>query len=96
MLHDPRRDASAIKKAVVMRKIPLLAVLATLVLSTVAIAAADKPADKTPAAEKPDAALVEPQTSTSKGSVSVEGQRRRPPDTAFRLVRVNDDGNSHR
>ena len=35
-----------------MRKIPLLAVLATLVLSTVAMAAADKPADKTPAAEK--------------------------------------------
>ena len=58
-----------------MRKIPLLAVLATLVLSTVAMAAADKPADKTPAADKPDATLVEPQTSTSKGSVAVEGQR---------------------
>ncbi|HUH30524.1 MAG TPA: peptidase S10 [Rhodanobacter sp.] len=57
-----------------MRRIHLTAVLATLLLSTVAMAA-DKPADKAQAEAKPDAALVQPQTSTTEGSVSVEGKR---------------------
>jgi carboxypeptidase C (cathepsin A) len=75
MLNDPGRAASAMKKAVVMRRIHLTAVLATLLLSTVAMAATDKPADKAQAEAKPDAALVQPQTSTTEGSVSVEGKR---------------------
>jgi carboxypeptidase C (cathepsin A) len=75
MLNDPGRAASAMKKAVVMRRIHLTAVLATLLLSTVAMAATDKPADKAQADAKPDAALVQPQTSTTEGSVSVEGKR---------------------
>lgn len=75
MLGDPRRAASAMKKAVVMRKISLLAVLATLLLSTTAMAAADKSDTKAQAEPKPDAALLQSQTSTSEGSVSVEGKR---------------------
>jgi carboxypeptidase C (cathepsin A) len=75
MLNDPGRAASAMKKAVVMRRIHLTAVLATLLLSTVAMAATDKPADKAQAEAKPDAALLQPQTSTTEGSVSVEGKR---------------------
>ena len=58
-----------------MRKTPLLAVLATLLLSSAAMAAADKPADQAHAEATPDAALVQPQSSTSEGSVTVEGKR---------------------
>lgn len=58
-----------------MRKLPLAAALAALLLSSAAIARADKPDDKAKADASPDAALVQPQTSTSEGSVSVEGKR---------------------
>lgn len=75
MLNDPGRAASVLKKAVVMRKIPLVVLLATLLLGTAAMAATDKPADKAHAEAAPDAALVQPQTSTTEGSVSVEGKR---------------------
>src|SRR5476649_1737233 len=55
-----------------MRKLPLAAALAALLLSSVAIAA-DKKDDKAKPDAKPDAALLQPQTSNSEGSVSVEG-----------------------
>ena len=58
-----------------MRKLPLAAALAALLLSSVAIAGPDKKDDKAKPAAKPDAALVQPQSSTSEGSVSVEGKR---------------------
>jgi carboxypeptidase C (cathepsin A) len=57
-----------------MRKLPLAAALAALLLSSVAIAA-DKKDDKAKPDAKPDAALLQPQTSDSEGSVSVEGHR---------------------
>jgi carboxypeptidase C (cathepsin A) len=58
-----------------MRKLPLAAALAALLLSTVAFAAPDKKDDKAKPDAKPDAALLQPQTSNSEGSVSVEGHR---------------------
>ena len=58
-----------------MRKVSLLPVIAALLLSTGAMAAAGKTADKAHAETKPDATLVEPKTSTSEGSVTVEGKR---------------------
>ncbi len=75
MLNDLRRNASAMKKAAVMRKISLPVVMAALLLSTAAMAAADKADDKAPAQVKADPALVQPHTSTSEGSVAVEGKR---------------------
>src|SRR5580698_3560887 len=57
-----------------MRKLPLAAALAALLLSSVAVAA-DKKDDKAKPEAKPDAALLQPQTSESEGSVSVEGHR---------------------
>ncbi|MEO7052229.1 MAG: peptidase S10 [Rhodanobacter sp.] len=57
-----------------MRNLPLVAALAALLLSPVALGAAGSKGDK-PVSPKPDAALVQPQTSTSDGSVSVEGKR---------------------
>lgn len=57
-----------------MRKLPLAAALAALLLGTSAFAASDKQ-DKTPPADQAEAALVQPQSSTSEGSVSVEGKR---------------------
>lgn len=57
-----------------MHKLPFVVVLSVLLLSTVAVAAPDKKDDKAKP-EKPDAALVEPQASSSEGSVSVEGHR---------------------
>ncbi|MGN6705008.1 MAG: S10 family peptidase [Rhodanobacter sp.] len=58
-----------------MRKLPLAAVLAALLLTSTAFAGTDKKDDKTASEPKPDAALVQPQSSTSEGSVSVEGKR---------------------
>ncbi|WP_158754978.1 peptidase S10 [Dyella sp. S184] len=59
-----------------MRKLPLAAALAALLLSTVAIAGPDdKKDDKAKPDAKPDAALLQPQSSSSEGSVSVEGHR---------------------
>jgi len=58
-----------------MRKLPLAAVLAALLLTSTAFAGTDKKDDKAPPESKPDAALVQPQSSTSEGSVSVEGKR---------------------
>jgi carboxypeptidase C (cathepsin A) len=56
-----------------MRKLPLAAVLAALLLSSSAYA--DSKDDKAASESKPEAALVQPQSSTSEGSVSVEGKR---------------------
>jgi carboxypeptidase C (cathepsin A) len=58
-----------------MRKPLLTAALAALLLSSAAIAGPDKKDDKSKPEPKPDATLVEPQTSSSEGSVSVEGHR---------------------
>ena len=58
-----------------MRKPLLTAALAALLLSSVAIAGPDKKDDESKPESKPDAALVEPQTSSSEGAVSVEGHR---------------------
>ena len=58
-----------------MRKLSLAAVLAALLLTSTAFAGTDKKDDKTAPESKPDAALVQPQSSTSEGSVSVEGKR---------------------
>ncbi|MGS1102558.1 S10 family peptidase [Rhodanobacter sp. UC4450_H17] len=58
-----------------MRKLPLAAVLAALLLTSTAFAGTDKKDDKATPESKPDAALVQPQSSTSEGSVSVEGKR---------------------
>jgi carboxypeptidase C (cathepsin A) len=57
-----------------MRKLPLAAALSALLLSSVALAAPDKKDDKSKP-EKPDAMLVQPQSSASEGSVSVEGHK---------------------
>jgi carboxypeptidase C (cathepsin A) len=58
-----------------MRKLPLAAALAALLLAGSAFAA-DKDKDKADKPEaKPDAALVQSQSSESEGSVSVEGRR---------------------
>jgi len=58
-----------------MRKLSLAAALAALLLSSVAIAGPDKKDDKTKSEPKPDATLVQPQSSSSEGSVTVEGKR---------------------
>ncbi|MBB6240832.1 peptidase S10 [Rhodanobacter sp. MP1X3] len=55
-----------------MRKLPLATALAALLISAVAVAA-DKKDDQHKPDAKPDAALLEPQSSTTDGSVSVEG-----------------------
>jgi carboxypeptidase C (cathepsin A) len=58
-----------------MRKLPLAAAVAALLLSTAGIAG-DKHDKSAPAdGHRPDAALVQPQSSTSEGSVTVEGKR---------------------
>lgn len=57
-----------------MRKLPLAAALAALLFGTSAFAASDKQ-DKIPPTDQAEAALVQPQSSTSEGSVSVEGKR---------------------
>jgi carboxypeptidase C (cathepsin A) len=57
-----------------MRKLPLAAALAALLLAGSANAADKEKSDDKPA-KKPDAALVEPQSSESEGSVRVEGKR---------------------
>jgi carboxypeptidase C (cathepsin A) len=56
-----------------MRKLSLAAALAALLLSSLAFADSDKKDDKNKQEDKPDAALVTPQSSTTDGSVSVEG-----------------------
>ncbi len=56
-----------------MRKLPLATALAALLLSTVAFADSDKKDDKNKHEDKPDTALVTPQSSITDGSVSVEG-----------------------
>src|SRR6185503_11788061 len=56
-----------------MRKLPLAAAVAALLLSTAVVADTGKKHDKEQPANAPDAALVKPQSSTSEGSVSVEG-----------------------
>ncbi|OOG40037.1 peptidase S10 [Rhodanobacter sp. C06] len=56
-----------------MRKLPLAAAVAALLLSTAVAADTGKQHDKEQPAKAPDAALVKPQSSTSEGSVSVEG-----------------------
>ncbi|THD08510.1 S10 family peptidase [Rhodanobacter lindaniclasticus] len=58
-----------------MRKLPLAAVLAALLFTSTAFAGTDKKDDKAASESKPDAALVQAQSSTSEGSVSVEGKR---------------------
>ena len=58
-----------------MRKLPLAAALAALLLSSAAMAGPDKKDEKATPAAKADAALVQPQSSSSEGSVSVEGKR---------------------
>jgi carboxypeptidase C (cathepsin A) len=69
-----RRGRAVATKDHPMRKLPLAALLAALLLSTAAVAA-DKKDDKAKSDGKPDATLVQPQTSDSEGSVSVEGHR---------------------
>jgi carboxypeptidase C (cathepsin A) len=56
-----------------MRKLSLAAALAALLLSSAAVASPHKTDDKPEA--MPDAKLLQPQSSTSEGSVSVEGKR---------------------
>jgi carboxypeptidase C (cathepsin A) len=64
------------KELPIMRKLSLAAALAAaLLLSTAAVAGSDKNDDKAKPVAKPDASLVEPQASTTDGSVSVEGHR---------------------
>ena len=59
-----------------MRKLSFAAALAAaLLLSTAAVAGSGKKDDKAKPETKPDASLVEPQASTTDGSVSVEGHR---------------------
>ncbi|MEO7051043.1 MAG: peptidase S10 [Rhodanobacter sp.] len=58
-----------------MRKLPLVAALVALLLSSVVLAGTEKKEDKSKAEPKPDAALVQPHSSTSEGTVSVEGRR---------------------
>ncbi|TAL84956.1 MAG: peptidase S10 [Rhodanobacter sp.] len=55
-----------------MRKLPLVAALSALLLSTAVVAGPDTKADKAPPL---DAALLQPQSSTTDGSVTVEGRR---------------------
>lgn len=57
-----------------MRKLPLAATLAALLLSTAVAADSGKKPDKDAQADAPDATLTTPQSSTSEGSVSVEGK----------------------
>jgi carboxypeptidase C (cathepsin A) len=59
-----------------MRKLPIAAALAALLFSAVAVAGADKKDDKSHHPDNgPEAALLQPQSSNSEGSVSVEGHR---------------------
>lgn len=55
-----------------MRKLPLAAAVAALLISTATLADTDK--KPAPAAESPEAALVKPQSSVTEGTVSVEGR----------------------
>ncbi|BFI97438.1 MAG: peptidase S10 [Rhodanobacter sp.] len=57
-----------------MRKLPVAAAIAALLLSTAVAADTGKKPDKGTPADSPDAALTRPQSSTSEGSVSVEGK----------------------
>jgi carboxypeptidase C (cathepsin A) len=72
---DAYARALFVQEIVRMRKLPLAAALAALLLSSVALAAPDKKDDKAKPVPKPDAALLQPQSSTTDGSVSVEGHR---------------------
>jgi carboxypeptidase C (cathepsin A) len=72
---DAYARAFFVQEIVRMRKLPLAAALAALLLSSVALAAPDKKDDKAKPVPKPDAALLQPQSSTTDGSVSVEGHR---------------------
>ncbi|WP_426661795.1 S10 family peptidase [Rhodanobacter aciditrophus] len=56
-----------------MRKLPLAAAVAALLLSTAVAADTGGKHEKEQPADAPDAALAKPQSSTSEGSVSVEG-----------------------
>ncbi len=58
-----------------MRKLPLAVALAALLLSTATLAGTAKPDDKAKPVAAPDAALLQPQSSTSEGAVTVEGKR---------------------
>lgn len=58
-----------------MRKLPLAAALAALLLSSVAMAAPDKSDNKAGPDARSNAALAQAQSSTTEGSVSVEGKR---------------------
>ena len=58
-----------------MRKLPLAVALAALLLSSAVLAGPDKKDDKAKPVPKPDAALLQPQSSSTDGSVSVEGHR---------------------
>ena len=67
------RFAPSAQDIIPMRKLPLATALAALLLSTVAFADSDKKDDKNKHEDKPDTALVTPQSSITDGSVSVEG-----------------------
>ena len=56
-----------------MRKLSLAAAIAALLISTASVAGSDKHDDKGHADPKPEAALLQPQSATSEGTVSVEG-----------------------
>ncbi|MEO8998999.1 MAG: peptidase S10, partial [Rhodanobacter sp.] len=58
-----------------MRKLPLAAALAVLLLSSAVFASSDNKDDKAKPEPQLDAALLQPQSSSSEGSVSVEGHR---------------------
>ncbi|MGA9340785.1 MAG: peptidase S10 [Rhodanobacteraceae bacterium] len=58
-----------------MRRLSFVAALVAILINTTALAAADKKDMKVDKIEKPDAALLQPQSSDSQGSVSVEGAR---------------------
>ncbi|WP_329741875.1 S10 family serine carboxypeptidase-like protein [Dyella sp. A6] len=58
-----------------MRKLPLAATLAALLLSATAMAGGDRHQGKAVPPESPQAMLTTPQSSTTEGSVTVEGKR---------------------
>ena len=58
-----------------MRKLPLAATLAALLIGTAVVAGPTKSEDKAKPAAGPDAALLQPQSSITDGAVTVEGKR---------------------
>ncbi|MDE2308004.1 MAG: peptidase S10 [Xanthomonadaceae bacterium] len=58
-----------------MRKLPLAAALAALLISSAAVASPAGKNDKAKPEAAPEAALLQPQSATSEGSVTVEGKR---------------------